>query len=151
MTEQTTALYRFFDDSGDLLYVGISMNPAARWSQHRQDKPWWCEVATVTIEAHSSPAVAEAAERVAIRSELPRYNVAHHPDRWERRQYVAHDGPYMGSYEIGGLLGVSRQRVSQLAGQPEFPRPAEVLSMGSVWRTKDVRAWAEKTERPIYE
>lgn len=28
-------LYRFYDRAGVLLYVGITMNPVARWRQHR--------------------------------------------------------------------------------------------------------------------
>lgn len=86
MTEnRPQALYRFFDQAGDLLYVGISANPAGRWGQHRHDKPWWSEVATVGIEEFPSRPAVEDAERRAIRSERPRYNVMHHPDRAPRQ------------------------------------------------------------------
>jgi len=71
------ALYRFFDAGGRLLYIGISLNPGVRWKQHRADKPWWTEVATVTVEAHPDRTAVQAAEREAIRAERPRYNVAH--------------------------------------------------------------------------
>lgn len=71
------ALYRFFGSEGELLYVGISLHPFARMSQHRGDKSWWGEVASTTIERFPSrPAVLEA-EREAIKSERPRYNIVH--------------------------------------------------------------------------
>lgn len=145
------ALYRFFDASGELLYVGITMNPVGRWASHRTEKPWWSEVATITLESHPSREAVERAERDAIRAERPRYNVAHHPDRWPARAQTVSNGPCVGSYEIGELLGVSRQRVHQLAQKPDFPAPAAVLALGAVWRTSDVRAWAEARGRAIHD
>lgn len=40
----------------------------------------------------------------------------------------------MGASEIARLLGVSRQRVQQLAQRPDIPEPVVVLDMGKVWR-----------------
>lgn len=74
MSERLHALYRFFDASGDLLYIGITLNPAGRWKQHREEKPWWEEVTDITIETYPDrPSVLEA-ERKAIIAEHPRYN-----------------------------------------------------------------------------
>ena len=42
-------LYRFFDASGNLLYVGITCNPSGRFSDHRT-KNWWRDVANITLE-----------------------------------------------------------------------------------------------------
>lgn len=50
----------------------------------------------------------------------------------------------MGTAEIAALLGVSRQRVLQLAAHPAFPAPVAVLSMGKVWQADDIRAWARE-------
>jgi predicted GIY-YIG superfamily endonuclease len=75
---ERTALYRFYDSDDELLYVGISRDPAERWKQHR-DKPWWREVAMRVIEWHDDRVTAERAERKAIRSEGPRYNIQHNP------------------------------------------------------------------------
>lgn len=47
----------------------------------------------------------------------------------------------MGAAEIGERLGVSRQRVQQLAARPDFPKPYRVLAMGKVWNSADVEAW----------
>lgn len=69
------ALYRFFSEDGALLYVGISADPFKRMTQHRDGKPWWSEVAQVTIERHPSRSAALLAEAAAIRDEVPRYNI----------------------------------------------------------------------------
>ena len=53
----------------------------------------------------------------------------------------------MGTAAVAALLGVSRQRVLQLAQQPGLPEPVAVLSMGKVWRASTVRAWASDTGR----
>jgi prophage regulatory protein len=50
----------------------------------------------------------------------------------------------MGTAEVPERLGVSRQRVLQLAQQPGFPQPVAVLRMGKVWWTVDIDAWAEQ-------
>lgn len=77
MTASRTALYRFFDADGDLLYVGISLNPWTRWKQHKSVKDWAEDVASSTIEWHDTREEALDAERLAIIDERPRYNVVH--------------------------------------------------------------------------
>lgn len=54
----------------------------------------------------------------------------------------------MGTAEVAAHLGVSRQRVLQLAAQDGFPAPFAVLSMGKVWRAQDIRNWAERRQGP---
>jgi predicted DNA-binding transcriptional regulator AlpA len=46
-------------------------------------------------------------------------------------------------------LGVSRQRVQQLASDPDFPAPTAVLKGGSIWEREAVQAWAERTGRAV--
>jgi predicted DNA-binding transcriptional regulator AlpA len=55
----------------------------------------------------------------------------------------------LGNAELGRLLGISRQRVSQLTSRPDFPAPRAVLSMGSIWALADVQAWADQTGRTL--
>lgn len=55
----------------------------------------------------------------------------------------------MGPAEIARLLGVSRQRVTQLTDQPDFPKPTVSLAMGKVWLSSDVRAWAKARGRNL--
>ena len=71
------ALYRFFSHDDALLYIGISCTPGSRWSSHSVDKPWWEEVAKITVRAFQSRQAALDAERAAIKAEAPRYNVQH--------------------------------------------------------------------------
>ena len=47
----------------------------------------------------------------------------------------------IGAHEIRGLLGVSRQRVYQLASRADFPKPVAVLAQGKIWTVEDVEAW----------
>lgn len=76
-TARSHALYRFYDTGGALLYVGITLNPAERWRAHRDEKPWWHEISTITIEVHPTRDTVLDAERAAIINEQPAYNVAH--------------------------------------------------------------------------
>jgi hypothetical protein len=68
-------LYRFFNDLGQLLYVGISARGPKRWSEHGRDRPWWHEVRSSTIEHFANRNDALQAESEAIKSERPLYNV----------------------------------------------------------------------------
>jgi hypothetical protein len=73
-----TDLYRFYDKSQRLLYVGISLSAAQRASDHKATKPWWPEVATMTVERISDDRdEARKIERAAIEGERPKYNIVH--------------------------------------------------------------------------
>jgi hypothetical protein len=45
-----TALYRHFDDEGRLLYVGISLSPTYRLSQHRVSSSWFVRISRISVE-----------------------------------------------------------------------------------------------------
>lgn len=47
----------------------------------------------------------------------------------------------VGAHEIRAMLGVSRQRVYQLAGKPDFPKPVARLAQGKIWNLDDIEAW----------
>jgi len=49
--------------------------------------------------------------------------------------------PLVGAHEIRDMLGVSRQRVQQLATRSDFPQPAAELAQGKVWVLADIQAW----------
>lgn len=53
----------------------------------------------------------------------------------------------VGTAEIADLLGVSRQRVHQLSGEPGFPEPVASLSAGMIWQKSDVVRWAREHKR----
>lgn len=74
-----TAVYRFYNSSHVLLYVGITDSPATRWRDHAKKKPWWSEVAERTLAWHPDREAATAEELEAIQAERPIYNVAGKP------------------------------------------------------------------------
>jgi len=86
---ETHALYRFFNHDGQLLYVGITLNLGSRLTKHRDDKPWWAEVARVMVAQFDSREEVLAAEKVAIRTEQPKYNIQYNEAVIERRQQLA--------------------------------------------------------------
>lgn len=49
----------------------------------------------------------------------------------------------VGAHEIRELLGVSRQRVYQLAARSDFPEPVAHLAQGKIWTADEVTAWIE--------
>ena len=57
----------------------------------------------------------------------------------------------VGAHEIRHMLGVSRQRLQQLAARPDFPEPAGTLRLGRVWRRAEITAWATAHNRTITE
>ena len=73
-----TLLYRFYDQGGALLYVGITKDPHRRWDQHHRKNRtgWWAQVCVVHTEWYPTRAQAEAAEVVAIQTEYPVHNIS---------------------------------------------------------------------------
>lgn len=76
-----TALYRLYDETDQLLYIGIATYPPKRFVEHEGDKPWWPQVVRRDVEWIESRAKAETAERCAIAAEQPRYNRIHNIGR----------------------------------------------------------------------
>lgn len=74
--ERRTAVYRFYGDEGQLLYVGRTAYPSSRFANHRKTKDWFADVADIDVSWHESFAEAAAEEVRAIRNEDPKYNVA---------------------------------------------------------------------------
>lgn len=69
-----TALYRYYDRAGALLYVGVAKNPIARLYSHLSGSLWVFEVCTITVEWFPSRAAAFGAETKAIKAEKPKHN-----------------------------------------------------------------------------
>lgn len=78
---ECNVLYRFYSATGQLLYVGITMNPPSRFKAHRDSKEWWGEVSGITVENYDSRSDLERAERRAIQVERPLYNIVHNGKR----------------------------------------------------------------------
>jgi len=77
MKNQSTVLYRYFAESGELLYVGISKTFANRAQQHNLGSSWFHDSVTVTLEHFETRKAALSAEAKAIKNEQPVYNIVH--------------------------------------------------------------------------
>jgi len=49
--------------------------------------------------------------------------------------------------DIAKRLGITKQRVAQLAARDDFPTPIGVLGRSTVWRWSDIERWARETGR----
>ncbi|BAL87188.1 hypothetical protein AMIS_19680 [Actinoplanes missouriensis 431] len=76
-------LYRFYDAHGILLYIGITGDAAARWSNHSRKKPWWPLVRRIEIEPYATRTEVEVTEKAAILAERPMCNVIHNRQRMQ--------------------------------------------------------------------
>lgn len=133
-------VYRLYDASGRLLYVGKADDVAGRLNDHRL-RAWWPEVATATQEQFNTSAEAFQAEDRAIALERPKYNMAgsvagvapakrlrRHgiqevdiEARREKREKMAEAEtiamPFRAAYgqtEAAQLLGVTRQHLANM-------------------------------------
>lgn len=96
VTLEPCGVYRLYNESGALLYVGMSNNVPKRLVQQARAQSWWPEVASHTAEAYPDRSDAAAAERHAIETEDPKYNIRQHEinairarnDRARRPRYV---------------------------------------------------------------
>lgn len=76
-------LYRFFNEVGSLLYVGITWNPWDRWRVHRKEKPWWPEVTSYDLHLCEDDRHARDWETWCIKNLDPKYN-KHQNRRWHQ-------------------------------------------------------------------
>lgn len=109
-------LYRIYDDDGDLLYVGASINPGRRIRGHAQTQPWWDEASKITLERLGSWEELIESETRAIELENPRYNVIHTLKRcaWREKSrspkgygtlFQRADGVWIGAIELPTVDG----------------------------------------------
>jgi predicted GIY-YIG superfamily endonuclease len=82
-----TLLYRLYDADDELLYIGITDDPAGRMRGHAGDKDWWPEVARKTAVWYQYRAQAETAETIAIGLEQPKHNKAKRYIRLPEQQF----------------------------------------------------------------
>jgi predicted GIY-YIG superfamily endonuclease len=84
-------VYRCYDASGWLLYIGCTLNVEQRIATHRASAFWAYRIASITVEPFPTQAEALAAERAAIKAENPSCNVmSRDTDRsgWVRQHYI---------------------------------------------------------------
>jgi hypothetical protein len=146
LDDHRTALYRFYDAAGALLYVGITHDIEERWGNHRTTKEWWPDVAHQTVEWYDTRPAALAAEVVAIRTEEPRYNVASSPLAPGPRELAANEitegqtkellrGLELGAAIVEPVFIVNRRKTRD--------RAAVVVPFGFYQQALEVRAAIE--------
>ena len=75
-----SCVYRAFDAEDNLLYVGVTKNIKQRYKTHRTKSEWWKNWDRTHLNFYSCRYVAEAAESMVIRCELPEFNLKDIPD-----------------------------------------------------------------------
>jgi predicted GIY-YIG superfamily endonuclease len=89
--DKRTYVYRIFDESGKLIYVGCSHDPEARIYTHRM-KSWWApQISRIKLNVFPNRQVAIEAEAKAIRAENPRWNINHRSygqSHWNEQTYI---------------------------------------------------------------
>lgn len=68
------AIYRCFNATGELIYIGVTDSPGARHASHKREREWWAEVTEVEWIFFPTYGAAIDAERDAIEAEAPEYN-----------------------------------------------------------------------------
>lgn len=116
----TTALYRRYDARRVLLYVGISDWPHDRASGHGHNSLWAQFAASGTNQWFESRGAASAAEKVAIRDELPLFN-RYHPAPRARGRLTA----YLVANDRSDLLVVIKDWTWDYRGPRRRPGPRQ--------------------------
>lgn len=90
-----TSVYRYYDNSGLLLYVGITGRGVRRNIEHDKSKDWWPFVARQEVDHHPTRTTAANIERELIKQFRPPFNVQHNPGwRDTRDAYLAYRGAH---------------------------------------------------------
>lgn len=57
----------------------------------------------------------------------------------------------VGAREIADMLGVSRQRVHEIAKRPDFPKPVRHTGsrVATIWLREDIENWIESSGRAV--
>jgi predicted GIY-YIG superfamily endonuclease len=71
------SVYKMYDETGKLLYVGMSEDVRRRLREHRKEKPWIENVVAVEVTPYLDKNTALEAEAKAIQEDGPLFNTAH--------------------------------------------------------------------------
>lgn len=126
-------LYRHFNAEGELLYVGISMSALIRLAGHKYESHWYDQIAMITIENYDTISEAKEAEKVAIRSENPKYNIQF-SNGYIKPKTLNLTG-------VAERLGISRKTMFNRIRNGKFPVPAIPDTYPRRWNVEDVDAW----------
>ncbi|MFD7867346.1 GIY-YIG nuclease family protein [Streptomyces sp. NPDC059783] len=88
-TDDEASVYRVYDASGALLYVGMGRNPMNRWASHSAQHAWWHRARSYRVEWFATRKEALAEELRAIREEAPECNI-HSVPGWGKEMYATY-------------------------------------------------------------
>jgi predicted GIY-YIG superfamily endonuclease len=137
------SIYRAYDETGRLLYVGATSNLARRIKQHERGTPWWGDVADVDQEGYSTMSEALVAEADAINAESPLHNIAKHV-MGVRESWVASPFDLELSGNIRAEAGRRRVARAELASivSLSIPALARRINGAHPWSAREVAAIA---------
>ena len=73
------AVYFVYNDTGDVVYIGVTYDPYARIRNHANTAPWRSEIAEWSADWYLNRRDAEYVELILISEQQPIYNVAGTP------------------------------------------------------------------------
>lgn len=111
-------LYRHFDKKRRLLYVGISHDALQRAHAHGK-KEWGHLIVKITVEHFATRAEAEVAEKAAIISESPRFNIQYAAQLWLKE---SRDAPL----RLPTAISDGVPKLITVAASPSAPRPPAI-------------------------
>lgn len=110
-------VYRMYDKTLRLLYIGHSESPSGRFYEHSDKQPFWFDVCTITLEYYPTYEDMRRAEELAIQDEEP----VHNRIRYEN---VAHLDPLPLPTYDGNTLPVIPKRKKNTCKTPKPRRPS---------------------------
>ncbi len=67
-------VYRMYDNSNRLIYIGHSESAAGRLGDHADKQAFWPDVCVITLERYATYQEMRHAEEMAIQNEVPLHN-----------------------------------------------------------------------------
>lgn len=86
-SEQPSQMYRLFDAEDRVIYIGSTGNAEQRIATHRNTMWWGPTIHRVQIETFPNREAAMLAEREAVQTEFPRWNI--NLRNWNRPGWTA--------------------------------------------------------------
>jgi predicted GIY-YIG superfamily endonuclease len=149
LTNRSHVLYRMYDSARQLLYVGITFDPRTRWKAHGEDKAWWTDVSSIDVQHFTSRTAADRAERRAIRSDRPLYNVAHSArpttgSPLKNRNVRMDDRTWFSASRVAELRGTSASDLLRSLLRGFVTRNRKLLDNDETWQeTLRSNGWVE--------
>lgn len=141
--DQEHFVYRLFDVTGQLLYVGCTANPKVRIGQHRSLQPWWHEVdeSKTLVEKYVGKRRACAAERLAVRHTAPRYNRRLVP---RSTAEVSNERRFHSTPEVAAIVGMNYEALKKLLVRRPELQPERKLGRSWFWTAEEIERLKEK-------